>query len=172
MKKYGVMGVFILFAAASRLFDFPSGEVIGSNFLSFFIEMLKVFPFLFILIGLADVWLPKEKVEKHIGKDSGVMGTIWVILLAMLQAGPLYGAFPVAYILWKKGSGVKNIFIFLGAFPMMKLPLLSFEVAYLGLKFTLIRTAVTVPVFILIAVIMDRYLKNRNFTINPQENKK
>ena len=165
MKKYSVMAVFILFAAASHLYNFPSGEAIGGNFLSFSIEMIKVFPFLFILIGLADVWLPKEKVEKHIGADSGVMGTVWVILLAMLQAGPLYGAFPVAYLLWKKGSSVKNIFIYLGAFPMMKPPLLSFEIAYLGLKFTLIRTAVTVPVFILIGILMDYYLKERHFEI-------
>ncbi len=43
------------------------------------------------------------------------MGIFWVVLLAMLQAGPLYAAFPVAALLWKKGCSVRNVFIYLGA---------------------------------------------------------
>ncbi|MCK7529669.1 MAG: hypothetical protein MZV63_00695 [Marinilabiliales bacterium] len=63
---------------------------------------------MFILIGLFDVWVPREKIEKHIGKESGWKGTGLVILLATLQAGPLYGAFPFAYILWKKGCSIQE----------------------------------------------------------------
>jgi hypothetical protein len=33
------------------------GKLIGDNFLSFFLEMLKVLPCVFILIGLFDVWV-------------------------------------------------------------------------------------------------------------------
>jgi hypothetical protein len=54
-----------------------------------------------------------------------------VILLAMLQAGPLYGAFPVAYLLWKKGASIKNIFIYLGAFSTLKILMLTFEIGFL-----------------------------------------
>jgi len=61
--------------------------------------MITFIPFLFIIVGLFDVWFPKEKIEKHIGKDSGIKGILIVVILAMLQAGLLYGAFPVAYIL-------------------------------------------------------------------------
>ncbi|MCM8762697.1 MAG: hypothetical protein NC929_05225, partial [Candidatus Omnitrophica bacterium] len=112
------------------------------------------------------VWFPKERVEKHIGKGSGIMGIIWCILLAMVQVGPLYGAFPVTYLLWKKGASIKNIFIYLGAFSTLKIPMLTFEIGFLRLRFSLLRTAVTLPVFILIGYIMELYLKDKNFVVN------
>jgi uncharacterized membrane protein YraQ (UPF0718 family) len=128
--------------------------------------MITFIPFLFIIVGLFDVWFPKEKIEKHIGKDSGIKGILVVVVLAMLQAGPLYGAFPVAYILYKKGASIKNIFIYLGAFSTLKIPMLGIEIGYLGLKFTLARTLVALPLFILIGYFMEWYLKNRNFKVN------
>lgn len=119
-------------------------------------EMISFVPFLFIIIGLFDVWVPKELLEKHIGKESGVKGIFIVILLAMLQAGPLYGAFPVAYILCKKGASVRNIFIYLGAFSSMKLPMLGIEIGYLGIKFTVVRTLISLPLFILTGYFMEK----------------
>lgn len=165
MKKYIFFICFILFVVFSYFSQLPVGQEISRNFTMFFTEMITFLPVMFILIGLFDVWFPKEKVEKHIGKDSGIKGTFWVIVLAMLQAGPLYGAFPVAYLLWKKGSSVKNIFIYLGAFSTIKIPMLAFEIGFLGLKFSLLRSLITLPVFILIASLMESYLKNKQFEV-------
>jgi uncharacterized membrane protein YraQ (UPF0718 family) len=160
-----ISGAFILFTAASYLFNYPQGKSVTLNFRMFFIEMMSFIPLMFILIGLFDVWFPKEKVEKHIGQDSGVKGIFWVILLAMLQAGPLYGAFPVAYLLWKKGGSTRNIFIYLGAFATLKIPMLMFEVGFMGLKFSLLRTLITLPLFIAMGFIMEWYLKDKNFQV-------
>ena len=142
---------------------------IKDNFLKFFIEMISFIPLMFILIGLFDVWVPKEKIERHIGKDSGALGIFWVILLAMLQAGPLYGAFPVSYILWKKGSSIKNIFIYLGAFSSLKIPMLTFEIGFLGLKFSLLRSIITLPVFIIIGYLMEYLLKGKDFQVKKPD---
>jgi uncharacterized membrane protein YraQ (UPF0718 family) len=128
--------------------------------------MITFIPFLFIIVGLFDVWVPKEKIQKHIGKGSGIKGILLVTLLAMLQAGPLYGAFPVAYILYKKGASIRNIFIYLGAFASLKIPMLGIEIGYLGIKFTLVRTLVSLPLFIGIGYLMEWYLKDKNFKIN------
>jgi len=157
--------LFVIFIAGSNIFNISAGQKITGNFKTFFIEMASFLPFMFILIGLFDVWVSREKIEKHIGKESGIRGIFWVIILAMLQAGPLYGAFPVAFILWKKGASVRNIFIYIGAFSSMKIPMLAFEITFLGLKFTLLRTIITLPVFILIAFIMEKYLKDKNFEV-------
>ncbi|MGC8976183.1 MAG: permease [Candidatus Ratteibacteria bacterium] len=165
LGKYILVILFILLLITSKIFNWQIGLSIKKNFLLFFVEMITFLPFMFILIGLFDVWFPKEKIEKHIGKESGIKGTLWVILLAMLQTGPLYGAFPVAYLLWKKGCSIKNIFIYLGAFSTVKIPMLTFEIGFLGLKFSLLRTLITLPVFILIAYIMEIYLKDKNFKI-------
>jgi uncharacterized membrane protein YraQ (UPF0718 family) len=156
-------GVFVL---VSFLSPFQPGIAAAGSFADFLLEFISFIPFMFILIGLFDVWFPKAVIEKHIGKDSGWRGIFWVTLLAMLQAGPLYGAFPVAYLLWRKGSSVRNIFIYLGAFSTMKIPMLGFEIGFLGLKFTLLRSLVTIPLFILIGFVMERLLKKMEFKIN------
>ncbi len=166
LGEYFVVVLFGLLLLFSRCFHFSFGSVAAKNFWLFFTEMIAFLPFMFLLIGIIDVWFPKEKVERHIGPESGIKGIFWVIILAMLQAGPLYGAFPVAYILWKKSCSIKNIFIYLGAFSTLKIPMLAFEIGFLGLKFSILRTLFTLPVFIVIGYLMEYYLKNRQFKIN------
>lgn len=167
---FTIITAFMIFGILSFSLDYQPGIVITrDNFATFMAEMLSFLPLMFILIGLLDVWIPKHKAEKHIGKDSGLKGSLSMVLLAMLQAGPLYGAFPVTAILWKKGASIRNVFIYIGAFCTLKIPMLTFEVGFLGLKFTLLRTILTLPVFYLIAVILEKYLQNKNFEV--QENK-
>ncbi|NLT51361.1 MAG: hypothetical protein GXX85_10630 [Ignavibacteria bacterium] len=162
-----VITIFTIIAVISFSIDYqPVIEITKNNFADFLIEMLSFLPLLFIIIGLFDVWVPKETVAKHVGEFSGIKGSLIVIFLAMLQAGPLYGAFPVAYMLWKKGCSIKNVFIYLGAFSSLKLPMLTFEISFLGVKFSLLRTIISIPVFIVIAIIMEKYLKNKKFEIN------
>ncbi len=104
---------FTIFTTISYFINFETGKIIfKEHFFSFFKEMILFLPIMFIFIGLGDVWISKEKVSKHIGKNSGIKGIIYVILLSMAQAGPLYGAFPVTYLLWKKGASIRNIYIY------------------------------------------------------------
>lgn len=164
-NDFVIMVMFAVFAAISLYHKFGFGLSAVENFKSSFLEMIAIIPLMFVLIGLFEVWVPKAIIERHIGGESGIKGILWVILFAMLQVGPLYGAFPVAYIIWKKGASIRNIFIYLGAFSTLKIPMLSFEVGFLGLKFSLMRTLLSLPVFIVIAIIMENYLKNKEFEI-------
>ncbi len=165
-RRYVWLAVYLIVTIASFAVGFNPGKEVFGNFTKFFIEMISFIPVLFVIVGLFDVWFPKEKVERHIGQDSGIKGIFLVILLAMLQAGPLYGAFPVAYILYKKGASSKNIFIYLGAFSSLKIPMLGFEIGYLGVKFTLARTLVSLPLFIAVGYLMEQYLKGKDFKVN------
>jgi uncharacterized membrane protein YraQ (UPF0718 family) len=168
LKNYIWVILFVFFSVVSYFIGFKPGLVIYSNFNEFFLEMISFIPFLFIIIGLFDVWVPKEMLEKHVGRESGVKGIFLVILLAMLQAGPLYGAFPVAYILCKKGASVRNIFIYLGAFSSMKLPMLGIEIGYLGIKYTILRTLISLPLFIFIGYLMEKIVGS-DFIVNEVE---
>lgn len=165
-KQYFWPAGYLLLTLASFAFGFAPGKEVFGNFTHFFIDMVSFIPFLFIIVGLFDVWFPKEKVEKHIGQESGIKGILVMIILAMMQAGPLYGAFPVAYILYKKGASIKNIFIYLGAFASLKIPMLGMEIGYLGIQFTLARTLVSLPLFIAIGYFMEWYFKDRDFKVN------
>jgi len=164
-RSYIWIGLYAVLTILSFVIGFNPGKDIFSHFGQSFIEMITFMPFLFIIVGLFDVWVPKEKIQKHIGTGSGIKGIALVVLLAMLQAGPLYGAFPVAYILYKKGASIRNIFIYLGAFTSMKIPMLGIEIGYLGIEFSLVRTLVSLPLFIGIGFLMERLLKNTHFEV-------
>lgn len=124
-------------------------------------EMLFVIPPVFILLGLLDVWVPRETMVKFMGEDSGVKGIILAILLGSAAAGPLYGAFPVAAVFMKKGAKFSNILIFVGAWSTTKIPMLLFEIAALGPKFALTRLAVDIPGIIIIAFILAKLIPKK-----------
>ena len=73
------------------------------------VEMLLVVPPVFVLLGLMDVWVPKETMIKYMGEGSGLKGILLAIFLGSAAAGPLYGAFPVAAVFMKKGVKFSNI---------------------------------------------------------------
>ncbi|WP_330698449.1 permease [Anaerocolumna sp. MB42-C2] len=83
-------------------------------------EMLHVIPPIFILLGLLDVWVPRETMVKYMGEGSGLKGVLLAILIGSAAAGPLYGAFPVTAVFMKKGVKFMNILIFIGAWSTPK----------------------------------------------------
>jgi uncharacterized membrane protein YraQ (UPF0718 family) len=89
---------------------------------------------------------------RFMGPGSGVKGAILAFLLGSFAAGPLYGAFPVAAVLMKKGAGFSNILIFIGAWSTTKVPMLLFESSALGARFALSRLAIDIVGIILIAM--------------------
>jgi uncharacterized membrane protein YraQ (UPF0718 family) len=158
LKEYFWIVLFGIFIAGSLYFGFEPGKMIYANFKRFFLEMMALLPLMFLLIGLFDVWVPRERIERHIGHGSGLAGMFWVILLAVVQPGPLYGAFPVAYMLFKKGASVRNVFVYLGAFSCMAIPMYAFEIGFLGIKFWFLRFVFSLLVFVLIGIIMEKYV--------------
>lgn len=161
-----IIVAFTVFVAVSFSIDCTLGKnIFKEHFYGFTKEMILFLPIMFILIGLGDVWINREKVEKHIDKDSGLKGMILVIFLSMAQVGPLYGAFPVTYLLWKKGASIRNIFIYIGAFCTIKIPMITFEIGFLGWKFSILRTLFTLPIIIIIGVVMEKLLKNKSFEV-------
>ncbi len=159
-KAWGYLPFFAFLAAAAVSFvlGWQPGIGVFYKFGEFASEIVIILPLVFLFIGVIDVWVPKEAIEKRLGEGTGFKGTPWVILFAMTYAGPLYAAFPVALMLRKKGCSTRNVFIYLGAFSAMKLPMVSFEIGFMGLKFSLLRLVFTLPVFILISLIMEKAL--------------
>ena len=44
--------------------------------------------------------------------------------------------------------------------------MLGIEIGYLGIQFTLVRTLISLPLFIAVGFLMEAYLKNRDFSIS------
>lgn len=123
-----------------------------------FKEMALVIPPVFVLLGLLDVWVPRETMIKYMGEGSGIKGIILSIFIGSAAAGPLYGAFPVAAVFMKKGVKFSNILIFIGAWSTTKIPMFLFEVAALGTKFAFIRLLVDIPGIIIIAYLLSKLI--------------
>lgn len=121
-----------------------------------FAEMMSVIPPIFILLGLLDVWVPRETIMRYLGKHSGILGMALSILMGAAAAGPLYGAFPVAAVMMKKGARFLNVIIFIGAWSTLKIPMFLFEMSALGAKFAVTRWLVSVTGIILMALVIDR----------------
>lgn len=127
-------------------------NVVGFSFK----EMFLVIPPIFILLGLLDVWVPRETMIKFMGENSGIKGIILSFILGSAAAGPLYGAFPIAAVFMKKGVKFSNILIFIGAWSTTKIPMFLFEMSALGSKFAVTRLLVDIPGIITIAYILAR----------------
>ena len=143
--------------------------MIAQNFFSFFLVMCTILPCAFILIGLFDVWVKKEAIEKHMGKESNAMSYVWAILLAAPIVGGLYLAFPVIDSLYRKGAKLSVIFTFIGAAAIARVTMTTFEISFLGLKFTLIRLCVSLPLLIISSIFLGRYLEAKKYTLMTKE---
>lgn len=104
-----------------------------------------------MLLGLLDVWVPRETMMRFMGKGSGLKGVLLAVFLGSAAAGPLYAAFPVAAVFMRKGVKLANVFVFLGAWSTTKIPMLLFELSALGPRFALTRLAVDIPGIVAIA---------------------
>ena len=124
------------------------------------LEMLSVLPPIFILLGLLDVWVPKDVMVRFMGTGSGIRGAATAFLLGSAAAGPLYGAFPVASVLMKKGASFFNILVFIGAWSTTKIPMFLFELQALGAPFALTRLAVNIPGILIIAKLISSMLSD------------
>lgn len=167
--KILLIASYFIFLLFSWSMGFNPGEQIGQNFVIFSTDMLKILPGAFILIGLFEVWVKRETVEKHLGEESGVKGYLWMILLAGTTVGGLYLAFPVAYTLYRKGAKLSVIFTYLGAAAICRIPMTIFEASFLGIKFTAIRWLVSLPLVIITSILLGSYLTRRGYKLSAEK---
>lgn len=113
--------------------------------------VLGLLPPVFLLLGLFDSWVSRERIIPLLGEGSGIRGGVLATLLGALAAGPLYLSFPIAEVMLVKGASLRNVFVFVGAWSTMKIPMFLFEVGSLGGRFAVVRYAVSLVGIVLIA---------------------
>jgi len=163
--KLAVLVGYLGFIAIAAVIGFSPGKEIGSNFIYFWADLIKVLPFAFVLIGLFEVWVERKTVERHLGEESGAKGYFWALALSSITVGGVFVAFPAAYSLHKKGAAFGVIFTYIGASAVCRIPMNLFELSFMGVKFTAIRLVVSLPLVILSSVLLGRYLKKQNYTL-------
>ena len=159
IKRYQfVIGILLILAILS-IFLPEIGKKTWANTIDQVLQMLLIIPPVFIMLGLLDVWVPRETMTKYMGDKSGFRGILIAFLIGSMAAGPLYGAFPVAAVLIKKGARFSNVLIFLGAWSTTKIPMLLFEYSSLGWRFATTRLIVDLFGIFIIARLIEIFLK-------------
>jgi len=126
-------------------------------------EMLMIMPVIFVLTALLDMWVPKEKIMKYLGKESKSKGVVLSFALGSVSAGPIYAAFPMCVMLHKKGASIRNLAIILSSWAVIKIPMLLNEVKFLGIKFMVIRWILTTIAIIIFSWITAKIVKDEDF---------
>lgn len=147
----GYLGVFI--------YKSQTGVLAIKNSAYYFKEMLVIMPVILLLTALLEAWVPKEAIEKHLGKKAGFKGQLFSFLLGSFSAGPIYAAFPVCIALLKKGASLANIVILLSTWAVVKIPMLANEAKFLSPKFMVIRWILTSVSILLIGMITAKFVK-------------
>lgn len=158
LKRYNIAILMVIVLIVMVIFIPEKGQQAADITIKNSLEMIKIVPPIFVLLGLLDVWVPREKMIKYLGEGSGFVGVLISFFLGSVAAGPLYAAFPIAGVLLKKGANFKNVLIFIGAWSTTKIPLLLFEGSSLGWKFTITRLIINIFGIIFIAIITDKAL--------------
>jgi len=159
LKKYGLFIVIVLVFLGLAITN-PESAVRSSLVMwDYFKEMAMILPPVFILMGLMEVWIPKNQIQKWMGNKSGIKGMAIALALGTLPTGPLYVAFPMTSTLIRKGASYTNMVIFLGSWAALKIPQLMVEIKFLGLPFTITRFVLTLTALILIGLSVELILK-------------
>ena len=169
IKNYILYGSFTLFIIVSLIFNYSFGERVYNNFYKFSLSMISMVPAVFILIGIFEVWVKREMIVKHMGKDSGIRGYFWALVLSGTAVGGLYVAFPIGYALQKKGARLSVIFTYFGAVSVARVPMTLYEASYMGMKFTIIRLLVSLPLIIISAILLEKFLEKSDYMLKSIE---
>lgn len=158
LKRYAFSFVMAAGLAALVIFWPGVGTKAFDATMSGFKQMLLVIPPIFVLLGLLDVWIPRETMVRFMGEGSGLKGAALAVLLGSAAAGPLYAAFPVAGVFMKKGASFTNVLLFLGAWSTTKVPMILFELAAMGPVFTFTRLGLSLIGICLIALSINKLI--------------
>ena len=118
--------------------------------------MLSILPPILVLVHLFDVWVPRERVVRHMGADSGIAGAFWALALGAVAAGPLYVAFPIVAMLIRKGARFANGILLLGAWSTIKAPILLYELSFFGAAVTLLHVITGLTIVWLAALWIEK----------------
>ncbi|MEN6314563.1 MAG: permease [Clostridiaceae bacterium] len=158
--------LFIVFTAiayiAMSIINPGMGAASVGNSFYYIKEMIMIMPVIFVMTALLDLWVPKEKIMKYLGKEAKAKGIVLSLALGSISAGPIYAAFPLCVMLHKKGASIRNLVIILSAWAVIKVPMLLNELKFLGFEFMAVRWVLTVIAIIVFSGITAKIVKDND----------
>jgi len=93
----------------------------------------------FLIVGYVDILSPTDLVKSWIGPASGWKGLLVAEGLGLLLPGGPYVVFPLIAVLYKSGASLPAVITLVTSWSTQSLLTISFELPFMGGRFTLIR---------------------------------
>ncbi len=108
-----------------------------------FVQILPMLFFALILSGIIQALIPKEAINRWVGKESGLKGIFLGCLAGSLVPGGPYTSFPIVAGLVKTGASIGTVVAFITAWSLWAITRLPIEIGVVGIKMALVRLAST-----------------------------
>jgi uncharacterized membrane protein YraQ (UPF0718 family) len=153
---------FLLFMIIIYLFTFFINPIIITSSLEFSLNIFKnIIPIFFLIIGLmflVNYYVKTEKLEKYMGKGSGIKGWIISIISGIISTGPIYMWYPLLNDLQKKG--VRNAFIAIFLYNRgIKIPILPLLVYYFGAIYSAVLIIVMIGISVIDGFLVEKLME-------------
>lgn len=152
----------VIFGAAALLKGKPIFLSGVNSGIKLFIGILPMLFFAFILAGFIQALIPKEAINRWIGKGSGLKGILVGCLAGSLVPGGPYTSFPIVVGLVKTGASIGTVVSFITAWSLWAFTRLPIEIGVVGFKLAFVRLASTF-IFPPLAGIIAQFLFGRWF---------
>lgn len=102
----------------------------------------------FVIVGYVEVLAPQQLIQAWIGPGSGWRGLLLSAAAGVLLPGGPYVVFPLIAALYRAGAGLGPAVTLVTAWAMGALLTISFELPFMGWRFTVVRwgTGMVFPV--------------------------
>ena len=121
-------------------------QAVPQGFLSGGKILLQVVPLLiaaFLVAGMTQVLVTKEFVTKWLGSQTGWKGIGLACLAGAIIPGGPYVYYPVTAVMLHNGAGLGVLVAFIAAKNLWSVSRLPYEIALIGLEFTMTRFLIT-----------------------------
>ena len=152
-----VLGLYIVV----YFFDSEYIKVAFYDFLKTFFNVLPILFFVFVFMFLINYFLKDSTIRKHLGKESGLKGWVYMILSGFIIPSPPYIIIPLLGDMEKRGMRRALIVTFLYArnLQVVFLPVLAY---YFGVLFTAIYVFYIFIFAILSGIFLEKLLSHRD----------
>ncbi len=107
----------------------------------------------FIIVGYVNALEPQALVQNWIGPETGLRGVLVGTAAGILLPGGPYVVFPLIAILFRSGAGMGPTLAMITSWAALALLTISFELPFLGWRFTVLRLGLSLSIPILVGLL-------------------
>jgi uncharacterized membrane protein YraQ (UPF0718 family) len=117
-----------------------------------------------LIVGLAQVLIPRDAIARWLGKGSGVRGLMLATVVGAVTFGGPMTSFPVVAVLAASGADIGAVIAYLTGWSLLGINrMIVWEAPILGVDFSIVRALASLPVPVIVGL-LARWLEERRPT--------